>query len=439
MLGLPWLVAAAAAQDEAPSRPVELAAAVQVTYGAAESAGAGGPGHDVRVGLPLRERLIVEAGSASSDSAALELRAGIRWYLDEPWSDRGALSLAVAPVGVSILNTGYAASIGAAYDTPIRNRLVGRVSLEAVQAAGDVGMRASFGLVLPPKNPAPIIQTVYIDREVEAPEEAALAEEEMIWVPEPVCDWMPVDEAETMLAEVQAAAEAAQADGSGSDPEPVTITVIEEPAGEAAGADAVAASLATAAEKEQLPFWAPEQTTGSLIVIAHPGDKVYIEDAEVAVDARGVAMLTREEGLVEIEIASGGQRQTLRAGLVPGHAVWVRAGDPDPNAVYFELNSADLDRRSKAKLLEVAENAAGWSFVLQGGYSPEGTLEHNRQLAVERARGVSRALQDAGIPADRIVFLDPPRPDPNRTPQQQRTCRIIPVAPETDSAKGGSL
>lgn len=429
MIAFWGLIAAAMAQDDAaPSRPVELAAAVQVTYGAGESSGVGGPGHDVRVGLPLRERLLLEAGSASSDGAALELRAGLRWYLDEPWSDRGALSLTVAPVGLSLLESGYAASLGAAYDTPIRNRLVGRVSLEAVHAAGVNGMRASVGLVLPPRNPPPIIQTVYIDRPVEVVEEAVVDKDEMIWVPEPVCDWMPVDEAEAMLAEVQATAAAVPAP-AGEDPPPVEVTVVE-----AAGGAAVGGALASAAKQEQLPFWAPEETTGSLIVIAHPGDKIYIAGAAVPVDEHGVAMLTREEGLVDIEIASGGQRQMLRAGLVPGHAVWVRAGDPDPNAVYFSLNSAELDRRARAELVEVAENAAGWSFVLQGGYSPEGTLEHNRQLAVERARGVSRVLQDAGVPADRIVFLDPPRPDPNRTPEQQRTCRIIPVAPE-----GGSL
>ena len=34
-----------------------------------------------------------------------------------------------------------------------------------------------------------------------------------------------------------------------------------------------------------------------------------------------------------------------------------------------------------------------------------------------------------GISEDRIVYLDPPPPDPNRPPEEQRNCRIIPVAP----------
>ena len=422
-----WWIAAAAAQEAAPDRPVELAAALQVAYGAGEAAGRGGPGHDVRVGLPLQERLLVEAISTSSESAALEARLGLRWFLDEPWSDRGALSLTVAPVGVSLGELGYSAAVGAAYDTPINNRLVWRFGLEAAQAGGEPSLRASVGLVLPPRNPDPIIRTVYIEKPVAAPEEAVLNQEDMVWVPDPVCDWVPFDRAEEILSEAQATVDAA---------DPVAVTVVEATAPEP-DAEALGGALAALASSEAgLPFWSPEVAEGTLIVIAHPGDKVFVGGDPVAVDETGVAMLSREEGLVEIEISSGGQRQLLRAGLVPGHAVWVRAGDPDPNAVFFELNSTVLSREARAELVAVAENAAGWSFVLQGGYSPEGTLEHNRKLAIERAREVGRVLQSAGVPADRIVFLDPPRPDPNRTPQQQRNCRLIPVAPEASSAGG---
>lgn len=424
MLLLSGLLMSAWAQDEVePSgRPIELSAGIQVMYGAGSSSGAGGPGHDVRVGLPLSERWLIEAISSSSDGAALEGRAGVRLFLDEPWSDRGALSLTAAPLGFSLQQQGYSAGVGAAYDAPIRRRLVGRVGLEAVTAGGEVGLRASVGLVLPPKDPAPIIRTVYIDRPVAEVAEEIVSAEEMVWVPEPVCDWMPVDEADSMLAEIQAQAQAQAS--SPKSPESVEV---------------LAASLASEASGGNLPFWAPESVEGALVVIAHPGDKVFIEGEPVTVDEQGVAMLKREEGLVEIEIASGGQRQVLRAGLVPGHAVWVRAGDPDPDAVYFELNSVSLDAAGRASLREVAENVAGWSFVLQGGYSPEGTLEHNRALAIERARAVSHALQAAGVPEDRIVFLDPPRPDPNRTGRQQRNCRIIPVAPTVSASPGGAL
>jgi outer membrane protein OmpA-like peptidoglycan-associated protein len=172
-----------------------------------------------------------------------------------------------------------------------------------------------------------------------------------------------------------------------------------------------------------------DELQGSLIVLAHPGDRVLIDGQEAAVDDTGVARLIHEEGLVNIEVYSGGQQQKLRAALVPNHTVWVRAGDPDPTAVFFRLNSDEISKSAQADIKNVATYAANWSFVLQGGYSPEGGLERNRQLAIDRARAVSRALQAVGISEDRIVFLDPPPPDPNRPAEEQRNCQIIPVAP----------
>ncbi|MEL6343527.1 MAG: OmpA family protein [Myxococcota bacterium] len=425
--------------------PLSLSASVQATAEVEDS----GIGHDVRLGLPFRtgSRWLAEVTSASTNGARFELRGGVRWFLDEPWTHRGALSL-TGSFGAAALPSTSIVTLGVAYDSPIRERLVGRFGLEAVGGNDISGLRASVGLVLPARRPEPVVQIVYIDRPVEPEEpDVDVTVTEMIWVPAPVCDWLPADEAQSLLAETQLEPQPEPQSEPQPEPQPepqlepqlpepvVTVepvpAVQPEPEALAPMGDALAAM---ATSSEGLPFWSPEVVQGVLIVLAHPGDTVRLDGAAVPVDERGIAMMRRDEGAVSIEVSSGGQLQTLKAALVQGHAVWVRAQDPSPSEVYFAYDVSELDAAALSQISAVANNAADWSFVLQGGYSPEGTLDYNRDLAIERARNVSRALQDAGIPADRIVFLDPPPPDPNRRAEQQRNCRIIPIAPEAEGS-----
>ena len=422
------------------AQPPSLSAAVQTSAGAADAIGSGAVGHDVRMGILVTDRLLIEGISASS-SQQFEVRAGARWFISEPWSTQGALSL-TASGGLETSMRSPMLTVGGSYDFPLRQRLLGRVGLElgGYTGTGFSGARISIGLTLPPREADVVIQTVYIERPVE-PEPVAEEEPvEVVWMPEPVCDWMPADEASQLLSQIehlrsgtpvspelepQSSTEPVEATA-----EPVEATAEAEASTESVDGVAVGAALASAAIDGEIPFWSPEEDLeGSLIVLAHPGDRVLIGGEEAEVDETGVAHLTRAEGPVTIEVYSGGQQQRLRAALVPKHAVWVRAGDPDPTAVFFKLNSSALSSATKADIQTVATYAASWSFVLQGGYSQEGSLERNRQLAIERARAVSRAMQEAGIDADRIVYLDPPPPDPNQPPEEQRNCQIIPVAP----------
>jgi len=376
-----------------------------------------------------------ELVSASTDGADFELRGGARWFLVEPFDPQGALSL-TASLGATLPPAARPqATFGASYDLPLRRRLLGRVSLELIGGANQRDLRATLSLVLPPSPPPVIERIVYLDRPVEE-ETTDQPPPQMVWVADPVCDWVPLDEAEAILAELN------QEKPEEEEPEEevVSVTVIELPeqpreavVGEAPPSEPLAplgvALAAAAVEEGGLPFWAPTPLEGLLLVIAHPGDRVQIDGRAVPVNADGVAMLRREEGAVAVELISGGQRQQLRAALAPGYAVWVRANDPQPSEVYFAYNSAAVSDETRGIINRVAQNAAEWSFVLQGGYSPEGTLEHNRKLAVERAREVSRLLLRAGISSDRIVFLEPPPPDPNEPVEQQRNCKIIPVPP----------
>ena len=429
--------------------PLSLAASVQASVGAGELTGQGGLGHDVRLGVPVGlDRLLPELISASTNGNVFELRAGARMFLSPPWTEQGALSL-TASAGLAATPLSPLLTVGAAADLPLTHRTLGRIGLEVIatnSAAGlsPVGLRASAGLVLPPRAPEPVIITQVVPEP--APAEEVEPFTELVWVPEPICDWLPVDDVDRILAALptsparptQSPLPTESAALSAESPLPTESAAL--PAESAAPADAVPESaaslpedagvaLAAAAVEQDLPIWSPERTTGTLIVLAHPGDRVRINGQEARVSATGVAQMSAEEGRVQIEVLSGGQRQTLQAALVTDSAVWVRVGDPDPTAVFFQLGSSTLTESNQQSIIDIARYAAQWSFVLQGGYSPEGTLEHNRQLAVDRARAVSAALQEAGIPPDRIVYLDPPPPDPNKPATSQRNCRIIPIAP----------
>ena len=448
LIATPLLGLIRSAQAEPPS----LSAAVQTTVGAGdEEIGTSSLGHDVRMGWLLTERLLIEGISASS-GGRFEVRSGVRWFFSEPWTTSGALALTLS--GGIASDTTVIQTAGVSYDFPLRQRLLGRVGVEVIahDALALSGVRATLGLTLPPRETDVIIETVYIERPTE-PE--VIVEEppaDVIWIPDPICDWMPASEAAQLLLDIERArltedtsTTAAAAAEPAADPSIASASAAAKPdaadtlavseSAEAAAEppideEALGSALASAAQAGELPFWSPEVSRqGSLIVLAHPGDRVQIDGEEVAVDETGLARVNRDEGPVTIEVYSGGQQQQLRAALVPNHAVWVRAKDPDPTAVFFKLNSSELSRSAAADIQAVATYAASWSFVLQGGYSPEGSLERNRQLAIDRARSVSRALQDAGISTERIVYLDPPPPDPNRPPEEQRNCQIIPVAP----------
>lgn len=439
------LLTMAMAEEPPTKRPLEISAGLQAGFGFGESVGSGGPSQDVRVGLPLSQRWLLEASSASPFDVNIDMRLGARYFIDEPWSARPALSVTAYPLGYSRSPWGYAAAAGLAYDVPISDRLVSRFSLEAAYSGSQTGLLATLSVVMPPRRVEPVVRTVYIEREVPVEVVEEVEETQVVWIPEPVCDWMPVDEADALLASIQdpvmtndVTGEENTTDVASTETTENAEQDAEQGAEQGAEQDAeqtnVMTALASAAESS--PLWAPESAEGTLIVIAHPGDTILIGDEALESDAQGITQLQREEGIVEFEIISGGQRQFLRAGIVPGYTVWVRAGDPQPDAVFFALNSSTLDAASSRHLQEVAENASGWSFVLQGGYSPEGSLDHNRALAVERARAVSRVLQENGITQDQIIFLDPPKPDPNSTPQEQRMCRLIPVAPRGGSEGG---
>lgn len=401
-----------------------VSAGAQGVFGAGQDAGKGGVGHEVTLERRLSERWLVEGlstSAASQEGARFTLMAGGRYYLSEPWTHTGALSVYAAG-GLDLFGPSLALALGGSVDLPSRHRLRARVSagLEGSFTGGDqhgVARMALAVLVPPPRKEAtppppppppepPPPEKQPLDLEV-------LPAEAMVWVPHPVCAWVPSTQVEALIAGLQE-------EGGLSLSAEATLELMAE--------GYVPAHVHPEGPQHVQLRQAPAQ--GSLLVLAYPGDQVAVDGHPVTVSEDGVALVNAPEGRVRVEVRAGGQRQEYKAALANGYAVWVRVRPPPPTQILFTQGRSELSAASLAQIQEMAASAAGWSFVLQGAYSYEGSLNVNHRLARERGLNVGKALQDAGIPPERIAYLDPPPADPNRDPTTQRACNVIAVPPE---------
>ncbi|MEC5386539.1 efflux RND transporter periplasmic adaptor subunit [Uliginosibacterium sp. H3] len=78
-------------------------------------------------------------------------------------------------------------------------------------------------------------------------------------------------------------------------------------------------------------------------------------------------------------------------------------------SIYFERASARLDATAQMLLAQLARQAqSGASPIIVSGYvDSEGTPERRSRLALARAETVRQALQEAGVPAERIRLQKP--------------------------------
>lgn len=399
-----------------------LSAGGQGSFGATGDAGEGGLGHEVVLSRRLAERWLLELRSTSAASepdAHVTLLVGPRYYLAEPWTGDAALSL-YGDLGLDLFGPAPALALGASVDLPTQRRWIGRVSAgwEASRADGEGHVAGTLALAIlvpparpeaapvvvapPPPPPAPPRERIPLELDL-------LPEEARVWVPHPICAWVPASQAELLLAS------------------------LDEPLSPEATLELIADGYVPAHvhhEGEQKVQLEVAENRGSLLVLAHPGDSVRVGGQALPVDTSGLALMNAPEGRVTVEVLAGGERQEYKAALANGYAVWIRVKPPPPTQILFPQGESALSAANLARIQSMARNAAGWSFVLQGAYSYEGSLNVNNRLARERGQNVGHALLAAGVPADRIAYLDPPPADPNKDPATQRACNVLAVPPE---------
>lgn len=204
-----------------------------------------------------------------------------------------------------------------------------------------------------------------------------------VWFPHPICRWLPLDEANALLATMDGAEVQAVAPGHRSQwldvdgPTPLAL-------------------------QKRLDM-------GALLVVASPGDQILVDGHEVSTGPDSVLMLATPAGGVDVQIIGNGRRQDLPLVVAPEVTTWARAEEPSTLHVTFPANSAVLSSSGRRQIRAIGEAIGDARFTVEGSFSPEGDLEQNRALASERARAGKQALLDAGVPEDRIDLITEPK------------------------------
>ncbi len=225
----------------------------------------------------------------------------------------------------------------------------------------------------------------------------------MLWVPEPVCAWLPTEEANARIAELG--------------------LVIDTPS-------VVSTRLLRAPEAPLEPVLLPEIDRGPrpprVVVAASPRDRVEVEGRAVPVE-EGIALADVPEGPARVVVTGGGRSVDVEVFAVADNAVWLPVEPPVPRRIPFRSGRASLARDALERVERLAALRGGWRYQVRGSYSQEGDLDVNRRLAQRRAEAVRRALVEAGVPADAVELVPVAPPDPRLSAADQRAALVIPV------------
>lgn len=236
---------------------------------------------------------------------------------------------------------------------------------------------------------------------VEAPPASAV-DTRTVWMPHPVCDFVPVSEV-AALTDV-----------------PSTTDVRVDAPGKISAQTSLdqAATVALVAEPSQ----------GGVVIAATYGDVVRVGKVVLPVPESSALVLTAPEGPFEAEVTGGGRSVRVEGAVVDGYALWLRAEPPSLTRVRFELGSTALSAAARGEINRLALRRGDQVYEVRGGFSPEGDLEANRELARRRAEVVRDALVASGVPSATVIVGEPI--DPSSTnPEDDRVALVQPRAP----------
>ncbi|MEZ4322697.1 MAG: OmpA family protein [Myxococcota bacterium] len=337
----------------------------------------------------LHLELAADGGPEIDGTAWLGVGPRGRVFLGPP--EQTAMSL-FAGGGLAIeAGTPAFLSGGVALDALKSNGPRPRVQFDYVWSpAGDSRGLLSAGVVFGRKLRAPVEREPEI---VEVPD--PVRADGMVWVPGPVCQWLPPDDANAELARLQLKLE--------------SVHILNETALRGSPPDPNA------------------QTPARLVVAAFPGDEVEVNGEPLPLSS-GLASLRMAEGRAEVKVTGGGRTVSWPVGVAEGNVVWVAVDPPEPQRVQFTAGSAALGPEALEIVAQIASTAGDWAFAIHGSASPEGAAETNQALEQRRAEAVAAALKKAGVPAKRLS-TGASVAYPDLPPEQQRAAVIVPVEP----------
>lgn len=298
--------------------------------------------------------------------------------------------------------------VGAGWQLPLTEsgglRVVARVHYRE-RARGELTLGWVWGTPPePPPLPEPVVEPVA------APEVdlSKLPEDAEIWIPHPWCYWVSRDEAAALLPEL---------------PADVRLEIQARTFGAAFATPQTVGGITLV----------PASSQGSVLVVGAPGDQVAVEGAVLPVEGDGVAQLNVRSGVLPVEVFGGGRRVVAEVAVESGHAVWMRARSPERVSVPFAMGSGVLAPDALPQIQALADNIGGWTYAIEGGFSPEGTLAANLALAETRAAAVQQALLDAGVPAAQILMRPPAVPEGGGAAASKRVAVVIPIPPNGEN------
>ncbi len=408
------LLVAPAAAVAPPLPPPTLLVRAEGSVGAGEPTPAGALA--AAAGVPLSGGVDAElealVGVDGAPAPRLGGLAGVRVYLGGAFSVSALAGGGWRPDGPVPLGRA-----GVAYDYPVsrarlRLSLLGEVTPSGL--AGVLGVGMAFPLEERAPEPVAEAHVHEEDEEIpEPPEPPATGDIEvnvpnaLVWVPHPVCAWVPASEAAALL--------------SLADP---TLPVQVRAPGYLPGE--------VPREGSRTVILKPAPTFGAVVVVAYPGDRVSIAEAVFPLAADGTAVFGAPEGPLAVTVSGAGRTAELEGAVAAGYALWLRAPEPQPLVVSFDPGSASLSTASLGAVELYAKQAGTYTFRVVGSFAPDGDAPETRRVADARAEALKSALLAAGVSAKSISVLGTVAPADGATPDALRTARIEPILPKDD-------
>ncbi len=398
MVNLLWILASITAASAGPVVDAHLLG--EVGTAAAPGARAGGAG--VGVAVPAGAHPFDLGLRVSGVDRALDGRLTGRFY---PLGVGPSVGLSVGArrglFGSSAGTTAPIADLDAAWDVALAASHRMRISTRLQWApASTRGVLAVGWVWAPPARSTPP-PPVEAPRETPSIDISRFPLEAEVWLPHPVCQWVPITEIDARLATL---------------PPDQRLHVQAE-------AHATLFSDAQHISGSHLRVVGPQ---GTLFVVGQPGDHLRLGDQDIAAGADGVVQLKVPEGNVEAVWFGGGRIQTLQASVQRNHATWIRTSNPPPVTIQFDQGSDEVDAATRAQLAALVPLAGDWVFELQGGFSPEGNRTANVDLANRRSRAVAEVLVELGLPASQVEVVAPAVPEDATRAAAQRVCTLKP-------------
>ena len=306
---------------------------------------------------------------------------------------------------------GARVTAGAGYEWDRSERLRPRAAARLLGGAGlEPGALLTVGFRLAAR---PVVEAVVepvVEEDVKPPIAPldANPDDALVFVPHPICEWLPAEQAHAILQHLEPG-------------DPVRVV--------APGYLPVEIPVEEGHEHEpvQVPL-KPAPAQGTVVVVAQPGDDVFVDGHPVPVGQDGLAIVTTPEGPHEVQVRGAGRVVDLTTAVGDGYAAWVRSPPPERLIIQFAVGSSELTPQARRDIAFYAETVGNWGFELQGSFSPEGDWSANQKLARARGRAVQRAMVDAGIPRDRIEIEPPPEVPEDMETANQRSCIIVPMS-----------